>query len=414
MQKLKEAHLYRSELMTLGGALVDRYNQCLTLMGFSPTKLKSFSIDGAGWSPEIAAEKKEAHYLNNGESNPHAIIISPQQKGKPIYMPFHSFDTAIMHLIFKTYENEINDITRDCAICVDLDQYIDAFYEPLDILKYKNISIGFRLINDLNIRQREQIALVDLFNEDNNFVDEDLHLKILSSAKKYGDLRLRKLHLQPLDFTTNSFFTEAFGGVFLLRDSVFPIVIFESEKWYKEAIKDTTHDVLIYHIAQKELIAKLEDYELIECDLEKEIKTARYERIKKQIFSEVVKATQQPIKEILSDHMLFKGYLNKMPIEDRKKVMAVERFVEKTAYSNEVKAATFIDKAFYEALYRPHSSLTPKQQDLIWKLLVNISSKDPLFVYWYDKQKFYKIYQTWNDSYKEWVIDTITKKIYKA
>jgi len=412
MQKLKEAHLYRSELMTLGGALVDRYNKCLILMGFTPTKLSVFSIDGAGWSPEIAKEKQQMHYLNNGESNPHAILISPQQKGKPVYLPFHSFDSEVMHLIFNTYEQEIKDITRDSAICVDLDQYIDAFYEPLDVLKYKNISIGFRLVNDLNIKQREQIELIDAFNKGTNFIDQNLHIKILASAKKYGDLRLRKLHLQPLDYTTTSFYTEAFGGVFLLRDSVFPIVIFKSEKWYKEAIKNTTHDVLIYHIAQKELIKKLESYELIEVNLEKVIKTERYERIKKQIFSEVITETKQPIKDILNDQMLFKGYLNKLDIENRNKILCVERYVEKTAYSNEVKVETFIDKAFYEALYQPHSSLPAKQQDLIWKLLVNISSKDPLFVYWYDKQLFYKLYQTWSNSYKEWVIETITKKIH--
>jgi len=139
MQKLKEANLYRSELVPVSGKLVERYNQCLAKLGFETAKLTNFSIDGIGWSPEIAEEKKNIHYLNNGDANPHAIIISPLQKGKPVYAPFHSFDSGIMKLIFKVHGEKIKDITRDCAICVDLDQNIDAFYEPLDILKYTNI-----------------------------------------------------------------------------------------------------------------------------------------------------------------------------------------------------------------------------------------------------------------------------------
>ena len=84
MQKLKQAKLYRNELIPVSGKLVERYNKCLVKLGFTETKLKTFSIDGIGWSPEIAEEKKELHYLNNGESNPHGIIITPLQKGKPV------------------------------------------------------------------------------------------------------------------------------------------------------------------------------------------------------------------------------------------------------------------------------------------------------------------------------------------
>ena len=156
MQKLKAANLYQSELIPISGKLVERYNQCLLKLGFEPTKLKSFSIDGIGWSPEIAEEKKELHYLNHGEANPHGIIISPLQKGKPVYVPTHSFDREMMQLVFKMYGSQINDITRDCAICLDFDQDIDAFYEPLDILKYDAIYIRFHLINDLNKIQEEE------------------------------------------------------------------------------------------------------------------------------------------------------------------------------------------------------------------------------------------------------------------
>ena len=411
MDKLKQANLYRSELIPISGKLVERYNKCLIKLGFTKTKLKTFHIDGIGWSPEVAEEKENLHYLNNGEANPHGIIISPLQKGKPVYLPFHTFDRDLMKYVFKVHGQQIKDITRDCAICLDFDQGIDAFYEPLDILKYNKISIKFHLINNLKKVQKKQLELVETFNRANNFIDETLHQQLLDSANTYGDLRHRDLDLHELQYTTDSFYTRSFGGVYVLRDFIKPIVVFEDETWHKEAIKDTNYDVLIYHIAQSELMDKLRDHVIIEYDLEKVIETKRYERIKKFEMAQHLKKTQHPIKDVLNDPILFKSYLNKLDIKARKKVMSVERYLEKLETSNQYKIVDIVDVKLFEALHQPHSSLDAKHQDLIWKLLVNISEKDILFWYWYDKEAFYTSFKTWDDSLKEWAVETISNNI---
>jgi len=411
MQKLKAAHLYRSELIPISGKLVERYNKCLVKLGFTETKLNNFSIDGIGWSPEIAKEKEEAHYLCNGASNPHGIIISPLQHNTPVYRPYHTFDRDMMQLIFKTYAEQIRDITRDSAICIDFDQKIDSFYEPLDILKYQTVHINFHLMDNLYHQQQQQLQLIETFKKANNFIDEELQAQLLASAKTYGDLRLRNLELPALDFETNSFYTEAFGGVYLLRDFIAPIVIFQDMKWYKEAIKDTVQEVIIFHISQPELMAKLRDHLIISYDLGAIVKTERYERIKRFTMAQHLKNTLHPVQAILDDPVLFKSYLNKLDIETRKIVMSVERYLEKTETSNVYKISDIVDNDLFEALHEPHSSLPAKHQDLIWKLLVNVAPKDVLFLYWYDKQLFYKVYEPLDDSLKDWIIEVIKKHI---
>ena len=411
MDKLKQANLYRSELIPISGKLVERYNKCLIKLGFEPTNLKTFSIDGIGWSPEIAEEKKELHYLNNGEANPHGIIISPLQKGKPVYEPFHTFDKDMMKHVFRTHGNKISDITRDSAICLDFDQNIDAFYEPLDVLKYHTVSISFHLIDDLDAVQKEQLQLIETFKRDNNFIDETIHQQLLTSAKTYGDLRDRDLNLHELQYTTDSFYIKAFGGVYVLRDFISAIVVFEDEKWYKEAIKDTNYEVLIYHISQPELMDKLRDHLIIQYDLEAIVKTERYERIKKFEMAQYLKKTQHPIKDILNDPILYKSYLNKMDIDSRKKVMSVERYLEKLEISNQFKISDIVDLKLFEGLHQPHSSLYAKHQDLIWKLLVNVSAKDVLYWYWYDKEAFYNSFKTWDESLKDWAVEMIRNNI---
>lgn len=411
MNKLKQANLYRSELMPVSGKLVERYNKCLQTLGFAKTNLKSFSIDGVGWSPEIAEEKKNVHYLNHGDANPHGVIISPLQKGKPVYLPFHSFDREMMQHIFRTHGRKINDITRDSAICIDFDQDIDVFYEPLDVLKYNDVSITFRLIDDLEGKQKEQLKLVDKFNRENNFIDEQLHLAILDSAKAYGDLRSRDLSLHSLHFSTKSFFTRAYGGVYVLRDFIKPIVVFENKDTYKEAIKDTIHDVLIYHISQPELMVKLKDHLIIDCDLEQMVSTSNYDRIKKFELYKVLDNPEHPIRDILNDKVLFKRYLNKIDVESRKRVMGVELYLERLARSNAYKIEDMVDQQIYFSLHQPHSSLMPYQRDLVHKLLINIAPKDVLFLYWYDKEQFYNNYETWDDSFRDWVIECISNNI---
>lgn len=411
MQKLKEANLYQSELISISGKLVERYNACLIKLGFNKTKLTHFSIDGMGWSPEISEEKNEPYYLCNGESNPHGIIISPKQYKKPVYMPVHTFDRDMMNLIFKTYVDKINDITRDSAICIDFDQGIDLYYDPLDVLGYKTIKIRFHLINNLNKIRNEQLKLVEKFKNGNNFIDENIHSQLLRSAIKYGDLRDRDLNLNDLNFEINSFYTKSFGGVYVLRDFIVPIIVFENEDWYKEAIKDTYHQVMIFHISQKELLDKLKDHIIIDYDLEKAVRSERYERIKKFIFAGFLEDPKHPVKDVLNDKLLFKSYLNKLDIDSRKRVMSVERYLTKLETSNQYKIADIVDDDLFEALHEPHSSLHPKHQDLIWKLLVNISPKDVLYLYWYDKIKFYKYFETWNESLQNWVMEQIKKNI---
>jgi len=411
MQKLKAANLYRSELIPISGKLVERYNQCLEKLGFEKTKLKTFSIDGIGWSPEIAEEKKNLHYLNHGDANPHGIIISPLQKGKPVYVPTHTFDRDMMQHVFKNHGDKINDITRDCAICLEFDQNIDAFYEPLDILKYDNISISFSLINDLDKIQVEQLQLIETFKRGNNFIDEDIHEQLLESAIIHGDLRQRKLHLETLAFKTHSFFTKAFGGIYVLRDFISTIVVFEDDEAHKEAIKNTSYDVLIYHISQPELVDKLRDHLIIESNLEGVVNSPRYERIKKVMFFNELKETKHPIKDILNDKVLFRRYLNSIDAKALKRVNGVEIYLERLERSNAFKISDLVDESFYFALHKPHSSIDSKQIDLIWKLLINVAPKDVLFLYWYDKEQFYKTYGTWEDSFQDWVIETISNNI---
>jgi len=407
MEKLKAAGLFGSAMVSVSGSLAERYNGCLDLLGMTPTQLKSFSVDGMGWSPEISEEKNDPYYLNIGEANSNAIIISPIQKNKAVHMPFHSFDRDIMTAIFAAYEKEIRDITKDSAICIQFDQNIDSYYEPFDLLRYKKLSISFKLLNNLAQKQKEQLDWVSLFTEGNNFIDVKLHAKLLDSAKKYGDLRERKLQLEPITLTVESFYTKAFGGIFVLRDFVTDIIVFESMEAFDKAIRNTVHEVSLFHISHNELTSTLVNHRISEFNIKKAAKTKRYERIKKQLFVECITELQHPLQEVLESPFLFKKYLNNLDIETRKRVMSVELYNQRKIVERDLNIEDVVDLQYIKSLLEPHSSIEEELRALIWKLLTKIAPNDPLHLYWYDKERFYKAYRNWEPSYKEWVINCI-------
>ncbi|GAB5473379.1 MAG: hypothetical protein Mars2KO_14780 [Maribacter sp.] len=407
MEKLRASGLFGGGMVVLSGSLAKRYNECLDMLGVKPTKLKTFSIDGMGWSPEVAVEKKENYYLNTGEANVNAIIISPQQKDKPVHMPSHSFDRDVMEAVFAAYGREIRDITKDAALVLHLDQRIDAFFDPFDLLRYDTIEVSFAVLNDLDKKQLEQQAFINFFNRDNNFIDRDVHNHLLKSAKEYGDLRGRKLKLDPIKLKVKSFHTRAFGGVFVLKNFVKKILVFEDEKVFKSAINDTAHDILLFHKDHDELMEALVSNMVLRKDFKGAMRTPRYDRVKKHVFVEETTKTDHPLSEILDSHFLFKKYLNKLPKETQKKISGVELYYQRLIVDKNLKIAEYVDEHFVKILHEPHPSLSEEEEELAWKLLSKIVPKDPVHLYWYDKEQFYNIFTAWNPDYQDWVIDEI-------
>jgi hypothetical protein len=407
MEKLKVAGLFGGSRVPLSGSLAKRYNECLAMMGISPTSHLNFSVDAMGWSPEIAEEKNDNYYLNTGEANINAIIISPDQKGKPVYMPTHSFDSDLMHAVFVAYEKAIRDITKESAICVNLNQQIDTFYESFDLLRYDTITVTFKLLNDLDEKQNEQEQLIEQFNEGNAFMDREVHARLLQSARSYGDLRGRKLKMEPLSLKVSSFYTRAFGGVFVLKDFIKDIMIFESLEEFNKAIKSDSYEGILFHKDHDELFETLTRHIILESDLKKSLRTPRYDRIKKHRFSEYIKNPEHSFVEILESHFLFLKYLNALDIEIQKKINGVELYFQKAIIDKNLNREDYIDEIYFKSLHNPHSSLEAEQRALIWKLLSKIAPVDPVHLYWYDKEAFYKAYSSWQPTYKDWVIDRI-------
>ncbi|MDC7997552.1 DUF6638 family protein [Gilvibacter sediminis] len=410
MEKLQQAGLFGGGLTTVSGPLVARYNDCLAMLGIKPVKLKRFQIDGLGWSPEVAAELKDDYYLNLGDANSYGIIVSPEQFDQPVYRPFHSFDRDLMYAVFTAYQREIKDITKDSAICLHIDQGLDTYYESFDLLKIEKVTVHFKISGDLDKNKAEQMALIEEYNTGNNFFHREIHKKLLASALAFGDLRERKVHLEPISVEVNSFYTKAYGGVFVLRDFIKEIMVFESMETFKSSISNTTHEVMLFHKDHEELHKTLVDHLIVECNLKRSESTPKYLRIKKHLLVENLKETEHPLAEILENEFLYKRYFNTLTDAQRKLISGVEIYNEKIAQSNQYKRKDLVDYRIFLALHEPHSSIEDEHRALIWKLLVKIMPLDPVALYWFDKESFYAHFENYDESYQDWIVARIKER----
>jgi hypothetical protein len=404
MDKLRAAGLYMSSLYPLKGKMVERYNQCLLSLGLEPTGLSSINIDAIGWSPEVAEEKEEIHYLNHGGANPYGIIMSPEQNGLPIYFPFHSFDRDLVDLFFKENLEAIKDITADAAIIINLDQDIDAFYEPSDLVDYSMVTVGYKILGELDREQIKQNTLVQKMYRGHNSLDVTLHHKILASATKHGDLRGRSLQLREIDYQTTSFYTKAFGGVFVLRSKTEGhLLIFES----MEEINKYQHTYMAEHIASPNLLNELVSRGYIHFDATK-IGRERIERITQYYFAESVDGAEHSLSDVLTNKSLYLKYLNQLSQEAKMQVIGPIKFLEKIASGHNPERTRYMTDDIFRAL---HSPVHDANSSLMWMLICRMQPTDPFYTYYFDKELFYAQFANYSEGYKEWVIKLITEEL---
>lgn len=394
-KKLIQSGLFASRLVPIEGQLlVDRYNRCLVQLGSTPTKLTSFRIDCYGWSPEIAQEKGNKAYLSYGDSSPFAIIISPKQYGLPAFYPFHNFDRKIMQFIFEDYKDQIEEITKTTAIIVDVDRYVSFLESPLSFIGYDRITVKPTILGNLQDGKIEQDHLIEEFMDGEKFLTLRAQQKLLANVKEFGDLRGKKILMEPNTYPANSFYTRMFGGVFIFRDkqpsNLKPLLVVLDKTWMEklEQPSDCTlahiSDPKIMNILQKKgFLQELSDQKLLS-------------RMKTWAFVHAIadKPREHRMSEIMANAGLMKQYLQR--------------------YRDELSLYTAIENGTIDsdpvAGWEPNRNLKQTQYRLVWKLLTNVHYYDIFLLYKWNKEKFYLEFETYPDDVQDWIVDFVVRE----
>ncbi|MFA7193347.1 MAG: DUF6638 family protein [Candidatus Paceibacterota bacterium] len=222
MEQLRKSGLFGNGLIEISSpAVISLYNKCLMEVGRQPTEREKIHIDGRGWSPELADDFGDNYYLSNGDANPYAIVVTPEQKGLPVYYPHHSFDRDLMQTFFGAASQQIADLTSQTAMWIDMDQRFDQYTTLEDLLMINSVVVIVHTIGSLMNAARTQRCLVQDIRQGLNWMNSDLRQKLQESGNGFGDLRYRSLVIENIPYMkVSSFHIKAFGGVYIFRGNL--------------------------------------------------------------------------------------------------------------------------------------------------------------------------------------------------
>ncbi|MBI1306880.1 MAG: hypothetical protein GC181_09755 [Bacteroidetes bacterium] len=409
MIRLIESGLFGNRLVPVKTSLmVDRYNSALADIGLEKTQLKSFHIDGWGWSPEVAEEQKNTFYLSHGMANPYGIIISPEQQNASIYHPFHTFDWDVHKRIFSEYGEQITDITTQSAIWFELDQEISAYRHPADLLMIDVFTIHFNTVDRIMEAAREQRNLIHKFMvEENAWADAKLREAIINSSNEFGDLRYRSIELRSIPFGNYlSFYTLAFDGLYVFRNlkNKRPLLVFKNNS--SEISGEKHHDQMEFNLSDNGLLPYLTEQGLLENDADFYIRHPYLIELK--MMTMLMSACRNLKKLIPTGNnerthtkMLVQAAVSESLLND--KYFELERLVLKIKNRQ-----TFeIPEIIKEDLLYPAPHLNQNDKIVLWHLLACKHDNDVVIKYLFDKSGFYAEYGKWKEDFQEWAVETI-------
>jgi hypothetical protein len=404
-ERLIRDGLFGAGLVTIDTPeLVGRYNACLQQLGIVPTGLASFRIDGLGWSPEIARDKGDIRYLCAGIANPMGVIVSPSQRGKPIYSPFNSYDRRMLDAYFDRYHQTIADLTATTYLGLDIDQELTRYETPRDLLLVRYIVVR-SVAGGLFDAARAQGALVERFMADDlAWFDPRLRAALVENARQWGDLRYRRVEITPLRFDVWTFHTQAFGGVFVLRclKSGGTMLLVDDTALLGAAPRATPRA----RRRRSRLAQRLEDEEIVEIEWEWYAPIEVLVDKKLSLLADAV-CDESPDLDFASLKLAQK---RQHGVRLANRLPAVYHELERVAHridAGQSPPASELSPALRLALLRPHPRLNDAERDVAWLLLCRLQPSDVLRLYMSDKDRFFTQYQTWSTCKREWAVDVI-------
>lgn len=216
-----------SELQNKGLLLVDnpylikRYNQSLKIICDFETSLDRFHIDCSGYSPEIAEEIGNDHYLNPNGTNKRFILISIKQESLPILQSYYSFTARIIKSYIRHNRSEIMALTALDSVYGEIQNNVLKVESIEDLLRLREFVITIETPKKLIEKENDLLSEIERLKgaDSLEWLKDENFEKLLCVSKEVGDISKTKLTPNLKKTRYDSFHTKHLGGAFVIRDA---------------------------------------------------------------------------------------------------------------------------------------------------------------------------------------------------
>jgi hypothetical protein len=384
--------------------LVARYNRTLAALGLKETTLKAFHLDMMGFSPEIAAETGDPFYLSYGTANPFVVVVSPLQAGKMLLNPYHSFDALLTQQFYSVHARQLGDLTRDTCVYAELDQGLSHYASASDLLLIHRACLQ-PSAGELSAVIDQQNALVSQFMQDGNrWFDRRLRHEIIRHARQHGDLRerahlLSSVCLEPVA----SFYTQAFGGVFVLRGQGGSYLVFER-------VPETrvhSAEAAVLTLSHPELPEQLMGENLADIDLDYyAVHTEKLRELLDYLLATILCDADPTVQFSLLSATQRRQRLFALRHQTPPVYFELEQLISRLEAGMTVTHAS-LSRDLFRLLLHPHRDLDELSRITVWQLLLRLAPIHPKRLFKLDKRLFFQQFASWTPARQRWVTEVL-------
>lgn len=231
MKRLYENALIYGRLFTVDRPhLVERYNKALEAFRLPPTKLDRFDIDRTGFSPQVAEELGDFDYLDPAGINRRFIILTPGQASLPVVHTRFSNTGGLMHEFYTANARAIHALTIKDVIYGEIEDNVSAIEDIEDLLSIEQVQFKVLSAENVLAKAAELRTLVDrLKTEPDAWRDDAMLEQMVTLAQTTGDIRSNRLVPDQVVFRHSAFWTSHFGGTYVFVDDKMTTVICDAD-----------------------------------------------------------------------------------------------------------------------------------------------------------------------------------------
>ena len=199
--------------------LIERYNKALKAFGLKPVTLTAFDIDRTGFSPQVAEALGDYGYLDPNEVNRRFIIITPAQIDLPVVHTAFSNTSQLVYEFFSKNSRTIDALTIKDVIYGEIEDSVQKVEDVEDLLSINQVEFKVLSAEGVLGKAAELGKLVDRLKQEPEAWRDDAMLgHMVELAKVCGDIRENALVPDQVIFRHNTFWTSHFGGLYVFID----------------------------------------------------------------------------------------------------------------------------------------------------------------------------------------------------
>jgi hypothetical protein len=404
MEKLIKSKLQDGSLLLINDKfLIQRYNNALKALIAKETKLSEFNIDATGYSPEIAKELNDTDYLNINKTNKKIIIISTKQSQLPVIdAHFSNVKYAVKTFINENYEKIFALLGKD-VIFGEIEDFIFKINNVNDLLKITKVHIQVDTYNKIIenskdiIKMKEQLlGKNDLWNN-----NEFLHT-LVNKANIAGNIDVENIMSNDIIYENIDYYTSLLNGVY----------IFDNLKKNKRIVYLKNREGIEIGVEENDSIS------ILDMDRVKDTKT-----FNRMFYLDVDKEKLQFKINYILDVLLINYFgnidINILELSEHKKNILIDTHFDDLAKSyhelsnlymaieNNLNLKEEINNLSNETILSLVTVRTDSNipYDLSMHFLSNFYKENFVRMYAFNKELFYKEYETWNSTKQEMVIN---------